>query len=147
MKTDHKVTISCGTKFHSDHVAYQLSKHGLLDKVLTSHPAKYYLNRVPLKKDSVKFLPPVFLLVYGLRKVLGSSSKIVNWLNYRLPLVYDRIAAGSAKHTDILLTWAWSGLETIKAVQKRGGVAIVEECGSCNKFQNEIYNSNLLFFL
>ncbi|RYZ60951.1 MAG: glycosyltransferase family 1 protein, partial [Chitinophagaceae bacterium] len=84
------------------------------------------------------FLPPVFLLAYGLRRVLGSSSKIVNWLNYRLPLVYDRIAARSTKQTDILLTWAWSGLETIKAVQKRGGVAIVEECGSCNKFQNEI---------
>jgi len=138
MKTNPKVTISCGTKFHSDHVAYQLSKRGLLHKVLTSHPAKYYLNRVPLEKSSVKFLPPVFLLAYGLRKVFGSSSKIVNWLNYRLPLVYDRIAAGSTKQIDILLTWAWSGLETIKAVQKRGGVAIVEECGSCNKFQNEI---------
>jgi glycosyltransferase involved in cell wall biosynthesis len=138
MGQTHKVTISCGTKFHSDHVAYQLSKHHLLDKVLTSHPAKYYLNRVPLQKSDVKFLPPVFLLAYGLRKIFGASSKMVHWLNYRLPLVYDKLASRSVKKTDILLTWAWSGLDTIKAVQKRGGITIVEECGSCNKFQNEI---------
>lgn len=138
MKTDYKVTISCGTKFHSDHVAYQLNKRGMLNKVLTSHPAKYYLNRVPLKKSSVRFLPPVFLLAYGFRWILGGSSKIVHWLNYRLPLVYDQLAARSVKQTSVLLTWAWSGLATIKAVQKRGGIAIVEECGSCSRFQNEL---------
>ncbi|RYY70633.1 MAG: glycosyltransferase [Chitinophagaceae bacterium] len=138
MKTDLKVTISCGTKFHSDHVAYQLSKHGLLEKVLTSHPAKYYLNRVPLTKEKVKFLPPIFLLVYGLRKVLGPSNRITNWLNYRMPLLYDTIAAQAAKGSKVLLTWAWSGLKTIQAVKRGGGITIVEECGSCNRFQNEL---------
>ncbi|RYG12408.1 MAG: glycosyltransferase family 1 protein [Chitinophagaceae bacterium] len=136
--SDPKVTISCGTKFHSDHVAYQLSKRNLLDKVLTSHPAKYYLNRVPLKKEEVNFLPPVFLLVYGMRKVLGNSNWFTNWLNYRIPLLYDKIAARSIKKTDVLLTWAWSGLKTIEKVKKNGGVTIVEECGSCSRFQNEI---------
>ena len=133
-----KVTVSCGTKIHSDHVAYQLSKHQQLDTVLTSHPAKYYLNRVPLEKSKVKFLPPVFLLVYGLRKILGDSSRITNWLNYRMPLVFDKLAARSVKKTDVLLTWAWSGLNTIKRVNETGGITIVEECGSCSKFQNEI---------
>ncbi|RYG28936.1 MAG: hypothetical protein EOO01_38985 [Chitinophagaceae bacterium] len=93
------VTVSCGTKFHSDHVAYQLDKRGLLDKVLTSHPAKYYLNRVSLAKKKVQFLPPVFLLVYGLRKVLGSSHRITNWFNYRLPVVYDYLASRSVKRS------------------------------------------------
>lgn len=138
MKTDSKVTISCGTKFHSDHVAYQLSKHNLLDKVLTSHPAKYYLNRVPLLRNQVKFLPPIFLLVYGFRKVFGNANRFTNWLNYQMPLLYDRLAARSAKHTTILLTWAWSGLKTIRTVNRAGGITIVEECGSCNRFQNEI---------
>jgi hypothetical protein len=138
MPAKMKVTISCGTKFHSDHVAYQLSKHQQLDKVLTSHPAKYYLNRVPLEKAKVKFLPPVFLLVYGLRKIFGDSSRITNWFNYRMPLVFDRLAARSVKNTDVLLTWAWSGLNTIRTVNRKGGITIVEECGSCSKFQNEI---------
>jgi glycosyltransferase involved in cell wall biosynthesis len=133
-----KVTISCGTKFHSDHVAYQLDKHNMLDKVLTSHPAKYYLNRVPLKKEKVKFLPPVFLLVYGLRKFLGASNSVTSWFDFRLPLVYDRLAAGAVKKTDVLLTWAWSGLRTIREVKRTGGITIVEECGSCNGYQNEI---------
>jgi len=133
-----KVTISCGTKFHSDHVAYQLSKRNLLDRVLTSHPAHYYLNRVPLQKKDVKFLPPVFLLVYGLRKVFGNNNRFTNWLNYQMPLVYDWLAARSAKNTSVLLTWAWSGLRTIQTVNKQGGVTIVEECGSCSGFQNEI---------
>ena len=138
MTKNLKVTISCGTKFHSDHVAYQLSKHHLLDKVLTSHPAKYYLNRVPLQKKDVKFLPPIFLVGYGLRKILGGSSKIVNWLNYRLPVLYDNLASRSVAKTGILLTWAWSGLRTIQQVKQNGGLVIVEECGSFSRFQNEI---------
>ena len=137
-KKTPSVTISCGTKFHSDYMAYQLNKRGLLDKVLTSHPARFYLNRVPLSKNKVKFLPPVFLLVYGLRKVLGSSNGITNWLNYRVPVLYDRMAALAAKRSRVLLTFAWSGLQTIRTVKKNGGVAIVEQCGSCSRFQNEI---------
>ncbi|RYG54458.1 MAG: glycosyltransferase family 1 protein [Chitinophagaceae bacterium] len=131
------VTISCGTKFHSDHVAYQLSKHQLLEKVLTSHPSKYYLNRVPLKKNKVKFLPPIFLVVYGLRKLFGNNM-LTNWLNYRVPLLYDRLAARHVKQTKILLTWAWSGLETIKAAKKNNSVVIVEQCGSFSRFQNQL---------
>ncbi|MDB5208677.1 MAG: hypothetical protein JWR72_3752 [Flavisolibacter sp.] len=138
MQDEIKVTVSCGTKFHSDHVAYQLSKHNMLDLVLTSHPAKYYLNRVPLKKEKVRFLPPVFLVVYGLRKVFGNSMGLTNWLNYRMPLLYDKLAARSIKKTDVLLTWAWSGLNTIRKVKETGGIAIVEECGSFSRFQNEI---------
>jgi glycosyltransferase involved in cell wall biosynthesis len=138
MAGDFKVTVSCGTKFHSDHVAHQLSRHQLLEEVLTSHPAKYYLNRVPLEKKYVKFLPPVFLLGYGFRKILGGSNRITNWLNYRLPLVYDKLAARKVKKDGVLLTWAWSGLNTIKAVKKGKGIAIVEECGSFSRFQNEI---------
>ncbi|RYZ30321.1 MAG: glycosyltransferase family 1 protein [Chitinophagaceae bacterium] len=137
MQKNPRVTVSCGTKFHSDHVAYQLSKRGFLHKVLTSHPAKYYLNRVPLQKKDVQFLPPVFLVVYGLRKLLGNN-RLTNWLNYRMPVVYDRLAARSAKKTDVLLTWAWSGLKTIRTVKREGGITIVEECGSCNRFQNEL---------
>jgi glycosyltransferase involved in cell wall biosynthesis len=133
-----KVTVSCGTKFHSDYTAYQLSKHGLLDRILTAHPAKHYLNRVPLAKQKVKFLPPVFLASYGFKKLLGNSNKLSQWLDYRLPLVFDRLAAGSLNGSNVLLTWAWSGLKTIKAMKRKGGKVIVEECGSCNSFQNEI---------
>jgi glycosyltransferase involved in cell wall biosynthesis len=55
-----------------------------------------------------------------------------------MPLLYDKLAARSIKKTDVLLTWAWSGLNTIKKVKKTGGIAIVEECGSFSRFQNEI---------
>jgi glycosyltransferase involved in cell wall biosynthesis len=138
MDDNIKVTVSCGTKFHSDYMAFQLNKHGMLKQVLTSHPARYYLSRVPIIRSKVKFLPPVFLLSYGFRKVFGNSSKMAKWLNYKLPLLYDFIAAKSVKSTDVLLTWAWSGLNTIQKVKKNGGVTIVEECGSCSRFQNEI---------
>lgn len=132
------VTISCGTKFHSDQVAYQLDRHGMLNTVLTSHPAKYYLNRVPLHRQKVSFLPPIFLLAYGIRKLFGSSNAVAGWLNYRLPVLYDGLAARRLKKTDVLLTWAWSGLSTIRKAKRAGGIAIVEECGSCSRFQNEI---------
>ena len=56
MTKKHKVTVSCGTKFHSDYTAFQLQKHGLLAQVLTAHPKSRYLNRVQLAKKSVTFI-------------------------------------------------------------------------------------------
>ena len=58
MVRNKSVLVCCGTKFHSDYMASQLDKHGLLNKVVTAHPKSRYLNRVSQKKGKIKFLPP-----------------------------------------------------------------------------------------
>jgi len=141
MKKYKSVLISCGTKFHSDYMASQLDKHGLLNKVITAHPKSKYLNRVSLKKENLKFLPPLFAVSHLLNKLRLNSSWIARFVNYRLPLWYDKIASLFIGHSTISITWAWAGLSTIRKIKANGGIAIIEECGSCNITQNKILDS------
>lgn len=138
MKDIHRVTVSCGTKFHSDYMAFQLEKHHLLESVVTSHPKSRYTNRVKLNKKNIQFLFPIFAISHFLNKILKSSNRISKWLDYKMPILFDAMASKHLDRSDVLITWAWSGLKSIKQIKKQGGIAIVEECGSCNKFQNEI---------
>lgn len=141
MERNKSVLVSCGTKFHSDYMASQLDKHNLLNRVITAHPKSRYLNRVSLKKGKIKFLPPLFAVGYLLNKLGLGNSKGAKYLNYRLPLLYDRIASLFIGHSTVSITWAWAGLSTIRKIKAKGGIAIVEECGSCNITQNKILDS------
>jgi glycosyltransferase involved in cell wall biosynthesis len=131
-------------------MAYQLHKHQLLNKVVTAHPASRYLNRVALSKAKVKFLPPIFVISHLFSKFKICPSNIRDYINYKLPLLYDKLASRNITGANIAITWAWAGLNTIKAIKEKGGIAIVEECGSCNVFQNNLleeeYNNLSLKF-
>lgn len=133
-----RVIVSCGTKFHADYMAAQLDHHQLLQKVITAHPPGRFLNRVKLARNKVKFLPPIFLLGYLFHRIGLRSGKLHRAINYRSPLIYDRLAAREVGDGDIVIAWAWSALKTIQKVKSRGGIGILEECGSCNAHQNEI---------
>jgi glycosyltransferase involved in cell wall biosynthesis len=138
MNAQRKVTVSCATKFHSDYMAFQLQKSDLLAKVYTAHPKTRYLNRVAINPRKVVFLPPMFALVYVINKISAHLYKLGKLLEYKLPIVFDRMVASRLKNTDVLIVWAWAGLASILKVKKQGGIVILEEVGSCNKFQNEI---------
>ena len=135
------VIVSCGTKFHSDYMASQLDKHDLLNRAVTAHPKSRYLNRVSLKKSKIKFLPPLFLAAHILNRLGLGDSRAAKFINYRLPLWYDRLASLFIGRSMISITWAWAGLSTIKKIKTKGGIAIVEECGSCNISQNKILDA------
>ena len=137
MTASKKVTVSCPTKFHSDYMANQLEKHNLLAKVYTAHPKSRYLNRVFLPINKIFFMPFIFILPFLTNK-LKIFNSLTSWLNERLPVLFDRWVSKKIPQTDILIVWAWAGLKTINTVKKQGGIIILEECGSCNKFQNEI---------
>lgn len=137
-QVNKKVTVTCGTKFHSDYTASQLQKHHLLEKVITSHPSKKYLNRVAIQKNRIKFLAPIFVPAYLLSRIFSGSNFLVKWLDNHMPLLFDKLAAKNLKKSSIILAWAWSALESIKTIKKNGGIALVEECGSCNKYQNKL---------
>jgi glycosyltransferase involved in cell wall biosynthesis len=140
MKGIYRVTVSCGTKFHSDYMAFQLEKHGLLESVVTSHPKSRYTNRVKLNSKKIRFLFPIFAISHFLKKILKGTNRISKWLDYKMPILFDVLASKHLNKSDLLISWAWSGLQSIQQIKSQGGIAIVEECGSCNKFQNEILN-------
>jgi glycosyltransferase involved in cell wall biosynthesis len=135
---DKKVIVGCGTKFHSDYMAFQLNKHDLLYKVVTAHPKDRYLNRVNLDKGKVKFLFPFFALSFFIQKITRKPNSVSKFLDYRFPKLFDQLLSKQIKDANISITWAWAGLQTINKIKDSGGIAIVEECGSCNLQQNRI---------
>lgn len=132
-----KVTVCCPTKFHSDYMANQLADHSILDRVYTAHPKSRYMNRTDLPVNKIRFISPIFTLPYFTNKIT-ILNRFTVYLNENLPIFFDFWVSKIIRKTDIVIVWAWAGLNTIKSVKRRGTIAILEECGSCNKFQNEI---------
>ncbi|MES2417960.1 MAG: glycosyltransferase family 4 protein [Bacteroidota bacterium] len=122
-------------------MAFQLNKAGLLEKVYTAHPKSRYLNRIKLPLPKIVFFPPLFASVYIINKIGRHFQKITRYLEYNLPLLFDKMVAKRLKDTDVLIVWAWVGLESILKTKKQGGIVVLEEVGSCNKFQNEILSA------
>lgn len=132
-----KVLISCGTKFHSDHLAYQLQNRNSLYKLITSHPSFAY-KRVPVNRGKIIFLPPIFTVSLILDKLLGKFYFFKSPFEWLLAVVYDWMASLRVGNPDVSISWAWASLQTIRAVKTKGGIAILEECGSCNKHQEQL---------
>lgn len=133
-----KVLVSCGTKFHSDHLVNQLNKRKLLDKFITSHPF-FLFNRVHIPLKNTIFLPPIFLLEL-LTKKLTKNKYLNSFIQWQLIRLYDFLASLFVSKKVISISWAWASLKTIKKVKSTGGIAILEECGSCNKYQENLLN-------
>ncbi|TWR25386.1 glycosyltransferase family 4 protein [Mucilaginibacter achroorhodeus] len=138
MSSKARVVITCGTKFHSDYVAEQLYKYGLLEKAITSHPRSRYVNRTNIPAEKLKFLTPIFVLPYFLKKAGTVGRWLARSIEYRLPALFDYYASKNLRKANISITWSWSGLHTIRAIQKAQGIAIVEESGSCNLEQSKL---------
>jgi len=133
-----RVVISCGTKFHSDHVGYQLQKYGILKKVITSHPPAKYLNRVKLRRQNITFLPPLFVIPYLLKKIPWVGNFLSRLVDYRLPPIFDFMASWFISDANVTITWSWAGLYTMRKMRAKNGITILEESGSCNAYQNEL---------
>jgi len=133
-----RVLLSCGTKFHSDYVAYELEKQQLLERIVTAHPPRWYFNRVSLTMSKVKFLPPIFAVLTLLNKIVDRTSIVSKWLEYQMPFWFDKWASYFIGNSNVLIVWAWSALNTMQKMKQIGGICLLEECGSCNQFQNEL---------
>ena len=55
-----------------------------------------------------------------------------------MPFWFDKGASYLVGSSNVLIVWAWSALNTMKQMKQKGGICLLEECGSCNQFQNDI---------
>jgi len=132
-----KVLVACALKFHSDHLSYQLQKNGSLYRLITSFPSFAY-RRESIDRRKILFLPPLFLLSQILAKLLGKFYFFQKFIEWIMSAYFDWFASFFVGSPDVCISWAWSSYYIIKKVQKKGGIAIVEECGSFNKYQEKI---------
>lgn len=129
------VIVSCASKFHSDHMAYQLQKRGFLYRYITAHP--FPASREPIEPRMIRRIPVIYFFLWihaWLPQCLRFILPAMSWL---ASAWFDRVASRFVSDGDIVISWAWSSLRSIRVIQRFGGIAVVEECGSFNKHQDE----------
>ena len=131
-----RLTISCGRKFHSDHLSAALLKLDALEQVITANPPFSYRRHSSLSGHVAHTLPfyvPGLLLarVPGLRR-LGP------YLDWWATRSFDSAVASRLGHAQVLLAWAWSAKRSFERAHERGIRCVLEECGSANLHQKNI---------
>ncbi|MUH35592.1 glycosyltransferase family 1 protein [Zobellia amurskyensis] len=134
-----KVTQITPGRFHHFHLARQMQKHGLLDKIFTGYP-KFKLkdeSGIPLEK--IKTFPWV-QTPYMKRSLLGLDKydKINKEWIWLLVQTLDKYAAKSIKTRGVLTALSSNGLHSGRKMQSLGGIYICDRGSSHISFQNEI---------
>lgn len=131
-----KITITCGRKFHSDHLAAALLRQGALERVITANPPRTY-RRHTFPPAHIRFAPPYYLPGLASHRLPGLASlePALSWWASRR---FDAWASRHLGSPDIVLSWAWSARRTFETARTRGIACVLEECGSANAHQETI---------
>jgi len=131
-----KVTVTCGRKFHSDHLANALLQEDALERVVTANPRSAY-RRYKFPSERIRFLPPVYLTgwVAGKLPPLRRLQQPLDWWATR---TFDRMASRNFGQPDAIIAWAWSARRTFEVAKSQGIRCVLEECGSANAYQESL---------
>lgn len=131
-----KLTLTCGRKFHSDHLGAALLRRDALERVVTANPPSTY-RRHAFPAERIRHAPPYYLPGLAALRVplLARLEPALSWWASRR---FDRWAARALGAPDAVLAWAWSAQRTFDAARARGLLCILEECGSANAHQEAL---------
>ncbi|WP_405565508.1 glycosyltransferase family 4 protein [Polaribacter sp. Asnod6-C07] len=134
-----KVTqISIG-RFHHFHLARQMERFGLLDKVFTGYPKFKLKDEKGIDINKIKTFPYLHA-PYMKRNVIGLDK--YDWLNkawvWYDKLLVDSYAASKIDKPTILIALSGTGLKAGKVAKKKGGIYICDRGSTHIQFQDEI---------
>lgn len=131
-----KITLSCGRKFHSDHLGSALLAKNALEHIITGNP-RFAYKRYDFPEGKVKHTAPFYVpgLLAGRFKLSRAITARLDWWASRQ---FDTSAAKLLGEPDALVTWAWSARKTLEVAKERGIITYLEECGSANAHQEAI---------
>ena len=134
-----KVTQISNGRFHHFHLARQMEKHGILEKIYTGYPMFKLRDETGIPQNKIKTFPWL-LAPYMKRGILGLDKW--NWLNLEWAWQdhesLDKYVASHIKGPTTLIALSGCGLHSGKAVQANGGYFICDRGSSHIRFQNEI---------
>ena len=131
-----KITITCGRKFHSDHLAAALLQRDALERVITANPPRTY-RRHSFPADHIRFAPPYYLPSLAAGRLPGLS-KLSPGLSWWASRCFDHWSSAQLGSPDAIIAWAWSAAQTFQTARERGITCILEECGSANAHQEQL---------
>ncbi|MCP9849783.1 glycosyltransferase family 4 protein [Cyanobium sp. Morenito 9A2] len=130
------ISLSCGRKFHSDHLAAALWRAGALDQVFTANPSWAYRRHRSIQHKVVHTFPYYLpgLLLGRLPGVQRLASSLDWWATRR----FDAAVAKQLGSPSTLIAWAWSAHRSFEVAKAHGIQCVLEECGSANLQQFNI---------
>lgn len=134
-----KVTqVSIG-RFHHFHLARQLERFGILDKIYTGYPKFKLKDEQGIALDKIKTFPWVHgpYMVRGKFGLDKYKQLTKDWINLDVNTL-DNYVASKLKEPTILVALSCSGFKSGKINQSRGGIHICDRGSSHIEFQNEI---------
>jgi len=134
-----RLTLSCGRKFHSDHLGAALLNRGVLEKVITANPSFTYRRHASLV-GHVDHTPPFYVPGLLLARVPGLR-KLAPELDWWASRYFDRAVARRLDGAQVLLAWAWSARQSFENARALGIRCVLEECGSANLHQETILSA------
>ncbi|MDO6519612.1 glycosyltransferase family 4 protein [Zobellia uliginosa] len=134
-----KVTQITPGRFHHFHLARQMEKHGLLDRIYTGYPRFKLKDELGIPADKIKTFPWV-QTPYMKRGILGLNkynklNKEWVWLTVQ---TLDKYAAKTISSAGVLTALSCNGLHSGRKMQSLGGIYICDRGSSHISFQNEI---------
>ncbi|MDO6739310.1 glycosyltransferase family 4 protein [Wenyingzhuangia sp. 2_MG-2023] len=134
-----KVTqISIG-RFHHFHLARQMEKHGLLNKIYTGYPKFKLKDEKGIPEHKIKSFPWSHA-PYMMKGKLGLGN--IEWLNdhwrFYNQTILDKYVASLIKEPTFLISLSGSGLISGQKNQKKGGIWVCDRGSSHIKFQDDI---------
>lgn len=134
-----KVTqVSIG-RFHHFHLARQMERFGLLDKIFTGYPKFKLKDEQGIPTNKIKTFPWIHA-PYMMRSKIGLDkyeNLTKNWINFDVKSL-DNYVASQLTDPTILIALSCIGLKSGKLNQSRGGIHICDRGSSHIQFQSEI---------
>ena len=134
-----KIKLISVAKFHHFHLATQLHKFKILDKIYSGYPRYKLLNAQNIPKSKIKTYP-YYLLVYLflIKFFLKPSNQIASYFQYLSHKKLSKKVAGNLTNVNVLIASAGSGLEAGKKIKKLGGKFICDRGSTHIMHQYEI---------
>jgi glycosyltransferase involved in cell wall biosynthesis len=134
-----KVTQLAIGRFHHFHLARQLERLGLLERIYTGFPKFKLKDEQGIPKDKVKTFPWIHT-PYMKRGLIGIQywewlSEEWEWIDKQ---VIDKYVAGKIDHPTILIALSGNGLHAGKKAKDNNGYFICDRGSSHIRFQDQI---------
>jgi glycosyltransferase involved in cell wall biosynthesis len=135
-----KVTqISIG-RFHHFHLARQLERFGLLDRLWTGYPKFKLKDEHGIEPSKISSFPWLHTINMGWPRlpIIGNSTRIHRELNWYAHDTLDQRAAASLRQAGVLIALSSQGERSGRRMQSLGGWHICDRGSSHIRYQNNL---------
>lgn len=126
-------------RFHHFHLARQLEKHGLLERIWTGYPMFKLKDEVGIPIEKIKTFPWLQAPFMFRGKVgLGNWKWLSKQWAWQAHNTLDAHVARNIKKAGVLFAMSGSGLQSAQKMKSLGGIVICDRGSSHIRFQNTI---------